>query len=378
MQFLDVFNNHPWEAERENIYGMSFREVETALGRKGSRSLDDFKALISPAAAPYLEQMAIQSQAATLKRFGRTIQMYVPLYLSSHCANDCVYCGFKHANPLERKVLSEEEIVREAQSIKALGFDHLLAVTGESAAHAGVDYFEKALDILSKYFSHLSLEVQPLEQEQYERLMSKGLNTVLVYQETYNRRAYERYHTRGNKSRFDYRLATPERLGRAGVYKVGVGALMGLEDWRADSFFTALHLQYLKKSFWKTKFSISFPRLRPAQGAFVPPFTVTDKELAQLICAYRLFDEDVELSLSTRESPRFRDNVIKFGITTVSAGSSTRPGGYADKGQSLEQFAISDDRTPLEVADIIRRQGYEPVWKDWDTVLTPSGCHSGV
>jgi 2-iminoacetate synthase len=213
------------------------------------------------------------------------------------------------------------------------------------------------------------MEVQPLDQEDYEALIPLGLNTVLVYQETYHQEDYKKHHPKGKKSNFEYRLETPDRLGRAGIHKMGLGVLIGLEDWRTDCFFTALHLQYLEKTYWQTKYSLSFPRLRPFSGGLEPKVAMNDRELAQLICAYRIFDEEVELSLSTRESASFRDHIIKMGITSISAGSKTNPGGYAVAPESLEQFEISDERSPQEIANMIKNSGYEVVWKDWDQVL---------
>jgi 2-iminoacetate synthase len=209
------------------------------------------------------------------------------------------------------------------------------------------------------------MEVQPMDRDEYERLIPLGLHSVLIYQETYHEEDYRKHHPKGKKSRFGYRLETPDRLGQAGIHKIGLGVLIGLEDWRTDSFFTALHLDYLQRNYWQTRYSISFPRLRPFSGGLAPKVNMSDRELVQLICAYRLFSEEVELSLSTRESGRFRDRLVQLGITTMSAGSKTNPGGYAVDPQSLEQFEISDERSPAEVAQMIRQQGYEPVWKDW-------------
>ena len=340
--------------------------------QKSERNMEDFKALISPAAAPYLEEMARLSREATLKRFGNTMQLYAPLYLSNECQNICTYCGFSYDNKLRRKTLNSVEIVKEMDALKKLGFEHVLLVTGEANQTVGMDYFRKALKIVRPHFANVSMEVQPLEGEDYSELSQLGVHAVLVYQETYHKEDYKKHHPKGKKSNFYYRLETPDRLGRAGIHKIGLGALIGLEDWRVDSFFTALHLNYLERTYWKTKYSISFPRLRPFSGGLNPKVEMSDRELVQLICAYRLFDEEVELSLSTRESEKFRDNVLKLGITSMSAGSKTNPGGYAVEPQSLEQFEISDERSPAEVAEMIRKQGYEPVWKDWDVVLEES------
>jgi 2-iminoacetate synthase len=365
MSFKNIIDSYQWDDVEQNIKAKTTSDVEIALG-KDKCSLEDFKALVSPAALPYLEVMAQKSNNLTLKRFGKTMQLYIPLYLSNICYNSCVYCGFSHKNNILRKILTDEEIIREAETIKSYGFDHILLVTGDSPKDAGVTYLQHAIRLVSPYFSHISCEVQPLEQSDYELLIAEGLTSVYIYQETYHKENYPKYHPKGEKSDFYYRLDTPDRLGRAGIYKIGLGTLIGLEDWRTDSFFTALHLNYLERTYWKTKYSISFPRLRPFAGGFAPNIQMSDKELGQIICAFRIFNSEVELSLSTRESERLRDNLIHLGITAISAGSKTNPGGYAVEPQSLEQFEVSDNRTPLQIAEMLKKHGYEPVWKDWD------------
>ncbi len=366
--FNDIFEKCDWQETRNSIYSKTASDVEHALSTN-KRTLEDFKALISPAAAPYLEQMAMISQQLTLKRFGRVIQMYVPLYLSNECNNICTYCGFSYDNKVRRKTLSPIEIMQEVAAIKNMGFDHVLLVTGEANQTVHTDYFKKVLELIRPHFAQISMEVQPLDLEDYEQLRPYGLNTVLVYQETYHEEDYKEHHPKGKKSNFQYRLETPDRLGKSGIHKMGLGVLIGLEDWRTDSFYTALHLNYLEKTYWQSKYSISFPRLRPFSGGLEPKVVISDRELVQLICAYRLLNEEVELSISTRESEIFRDNIVKLGITSMSAASKTNPGGYAVEPQSLEQFEISDERSAAEIADMISRQGYEAIWKDWDNIL---------
>ncbi|MCD9017217.1 2-iminoacetate synthase ThiH [Parachryseolinea silvisoli] len=372
--FTDYFNRFSWQDVQADILAKTDADVRRAL-QKDRCDLEDFKALISPAAAPHLETMARISQARTLKRFGRTIQMYVPLYLSNECQNICTYCAFSLDNQIKRKTLTDAEILQEVQAIKAMGYDHILLVTGEANQTVGVPYLQHAIQLIKPHFAHISLEVQPLDQTDYETLIAEGLHTVLVYQETYHAAQYKRHHPKGKKSNFQYRLETPDRLGKAGIHKIGVGALIGLEDWRTDSFFTALHIHYLEKTYWQTKYSVSFPRLRPievdkAGQSQVQEFHsyMSDRELVQLICAYRLLNDTLEISISTREQESFRDNIIKLGITSMSAGSKTNPGGYAVAPESLEQFEVSDERSAGEIASVIRKQGYEPVWKDWDVV----------
>jgi len=365
MNFKEIYNLQNWDETKKSIFGKTPGDVEKALS-SGRRTPEDFKALISPAAVPYLGQMADLSHQLTQKRFGKTIQLFVPMYLSNECNNICTYCGFSFDNKMKRKTLTPDEILKEINEIKKQGFNHILLVTGEANHTVHVDYFKKAIEIIKPHFANISIEVQPLEQNEYEELQQAGVYAVLVYQETYCQEKYGLYHPKGKKSNFHYRLETPERIGNAGIHKIGLGVLLGLEDWRTDSFFCALHLDFLQKKFWQTKYSVSFPRIRPAEGVVVPEQTITDKELVQLICAYRLFNEDVELSVSTRESESFRNNIIKLGATSMSAGSKTNPGGYTVDQKSLDQFEISDERSASQIAELIAENNYEPVWKDWD------------
>jgi len=368
MSFKNIFNNANWEEEKKSIYSKNSNDVEWALQAK-KRTLNDFKALISPAAEPYLEEMAQISNKLTQKRFGKTIQLYAPMYLSNECNNICTYCGFSLDNKVRRKTLSDKEILEEVAFIKSQGYNHILLVTGEANHTVHCGYIKNAVELIRENFANISIEVQPLEKNEYDVLHKSGVYSVLVYQETYHKKVYKEYHPKGKKSNFDYRLDTPDRIGQSGMHKIGLGVLLGLEDWRVDSFFCALHLDYLQKKYWKSKYSISFPRMRPAEGIIEPNVIVTDKHLVQLLCAYRLFNEDVELSISTRESQKFRNNIIPLGVTTMSAGSKTNPGGYAVEPESLEQFEISDERDVQIIEQIIKEQGYDALWKDWDNSL---------
>jgi len=359
-----------WDDIGLRIHSKTARDVERALASH-QPDRDDFMALISPAAEPYLEQMALRAQQLTRQRFGHNINFYVPLYLSNLCANDCSYCGFSMSNRIKRKTLDKQEIERECLAIKALGYDQLLLVTGEHSGKVGMDYFRQHIPAIHQHFSSLMMEVQPLEQAEYAELKQLGLDGVLVYQETYHAPSYQLHHLRGQKQDFFWRLATPDRLGRAGIDKIGLGALIGLsQQWRTDCYMLAEHLLYLQQTYWQTRYSVSFPRLRPCAGGITPAAIISEPQLVQLICAFRLFAPDVELSLSTRESPLFRDSVIPIAINSVSAGSKTQPGGYADDvPPELEQFAPHDNRTPQQVSDAIVRAGLQPVWKDWDAHL---------
>ena len=366
--FSDELLNYNWDETTGAIAAKTAADVERALA-KTRLDVDDFMALISPAAAPYLEQMAARSRRFTQERFGRTVSLFIPLYLTNSCTNSCVYCGFHVANKMARTILTPEEMVREYEAIKALGpFENLLLVTGENPAKAGVPYLSRALDLAKPYFSNLKIEVMPLETEDYRELTRHGMNGVICFQETYHRENYRLYHPRGMKSNFEWRVNGFDRMGQAGVHSIGMGVLIGLEkEWRTDLTMMARHLRYLQKHYWRTKYSVNFPRMCPAEnGGFQPNCIMSDRELAQLTFAMRLFDHDVDISYSTRERAGFRDHMATLGVTTMSAASRTEPGGYATHPQALEQFEVSDPRTAQEVAQALRRMGVEPVWKDWD------------
>ena len=368
--FIDRWQELDWDDVGMQIRTKTALDVERALSAP-RRTLQDFMALISPAAEPFLPRMAELAERLTRQRFGNTVGFYVPLYLSNLCANDCSYCGFSMSNRLKRKTLNSEEIERECLALKARGFDSVLLVTGEHETKVGMNYFREHLPRIRRHFSTLAMEVQPLSQAEYAELKTLGLDSVMVYQETYHAPAYARHHLRGNKQDIKWRLATPDRLGRAGIDKIGLGALIGLSpDWRADSYFVAEHLAWLERHHWQSRYSLSFPRLRPCTGGLEPEVTMSDRPLVLLICAWRLFSPTLDLSLSTRESPAFRNGALRLGITQMSAESRTQPGGYAegDK-EELEQFAIHDDRTLGDVADAVRQAGLQPVFKDWEAFL---------
>ncbi|GFD73146.1 2-iminoacetate synthase [Tenacibaculum sp. KUL113] len=345
-------------------------DVERALNAN-TLSLDDFMALISPAGVPYLEAMASRAQALTRHRFGNTMQLFVPLYLSNLCANECAYCGFTMSNKIKRKTLSISEVLTEIEAINDMGFSQVLLVTGEHETKVGMDYFERTLSAIRDKVSYLMMEVQPLKREQYETLKYQGLDAVLVYQETYSPQHYASYHTRGKKQDFLWRLEASDRIGQAGIDKIGIGALLGLGDWRVDSAMTALHGKLIQQHYWQSRVSIAFPRLRSCEGndtggnALTNSKLPNERDLLQLICAHRLFNQQAELSLSTRESAAFRDGVMPLGITSMSAASQTQPGGYSEPSQALNQFDIDDNRSVPDVVNAIAARGLEPVWKDW-------------
>ena len=367
--FSDEIKRYDWDDNTRAINSKTARDVEIALSKE-HLNIDDFMALISPAAEPYIENMAQLSHKYTMERFGKTISMYIPLYVSNACSNYCVYCGFNHNNPMQRTTLTMEQVKAECEAIRRLGpFENLLIVSGEFPSVNGVDYIEKVLQTARPYFNNLTIEVMPMKENDYYRLSQSGLNGVVCFQETYNETNYKKYHPKGMKSIYEWRLNGYDRMGAAGVHKIGMGVLIGLEDWRTDVTMLARHLQYLRRNYWRTRYSINFPRMCPSEGGYQPKVVMSDKELAQLTFAFRLFDHDVDISYSTRENPAFRANMMRLGVTSMSAGSKTEPGGYATSPDALEQFEVSDDRTPLEVVNEIRVLGYEAVWKDWDKIF---------
>ncbi len=372
--FADIIDSYDWNATVDTSRKVTAGEVErvlaTASADKRQLTPEEFMVLISPAATSYLEDMAHLAQRFTLEKFGRTVSMYIPMYVSNACANACVYCGFNHSNPLKRTILTMEQVAKECEAIKKLGpFENLLIVSGEFPALCGTDYFCDVFDTCRPYFHNLTIEVQPMRTAQYRRLVEHGLNGVVCFQETYHRQAYKKYHPRGMKSIYEWRLNGFDRMGRAGVHKIGLGVLIGLEDWRADMVMLARHLRYLQKNYWRTRYSVNFPRMCPSESGFQPNVIMTDRELVQLTLAFRIFDHEVDISYSTREAPHLRDNMMKLAVTSLSAGSRTDPGGYCSEPDSLEQFEITDGRTPMQVAEMIRANGYEPVWKDWDAIF---------
>lgn len=368
--FSDYWQMLDWGHLALSLRAKTSADVENAL-QSSNRDLNDFMALISPATEAYLEPMAQLAQQLTRQRFGNTVGFYLPLYLSNVCTNDCTYCGFSMSNRIKRKILDEQEILNEIKAIKLMGYEHLLLVTGEHETKVGMAYFREKLKLIRPHFSALLMEVQPLQSEEYVELKTLGLDGVLVYQETYNAAEYAEHHLRGQKQDFIYRLDSQDRLGQAGIDKIGLGALIGLSnDWRTDIYFVGEHLNYLQNKYWQSRYSISFPRLRPCVGGLQPASQMSDKQLLQIIFAFRLCFPEVELSLSTRESANFRNNVIPIAINTISAGSKTQPGGYAEEDDKhLEQFSPDDEHPPQIIAAELVKRGLQPVWKDWEPYL---------
>ena len=343
-------------------------DVARAIGRAGGIGLRlvDFAALLSPAADRHLEEMAAEAHRLTIRRFGRTVHLFAPLYLSNECVSVCTYCGFSAGNDIARRTLTIDEVEREGRALSDRGFRHLLLVAGEHARIVSKDYLVASVAALAPFVPSLAVEVQVWDTATYGRLVDAGCDGLVVYQETYDPGTYADVHLKGKKRNLDWRLAAPDRAAAAGMRRIGIGALLGLhDDWRSEALALAAHAGALIRRWWRTEITVAMPRLRPAAGGYEPADPVGDREFVQLLCALRLALPDVGISLSTREAAAFRDAVVPLGVTMMSAGSHTEPGGYASASEASPQFEISDDRSPAEVAAALRRLGYDPVWKDW-------------
>jgi 2-iminoacetate synthase len=354
---------------QERLREVTPADVERALAEQpGLYRFEKLIALISPAAEDYLEQMAQAARQLTIQRFGRTIRLYAPLYLSNYCVNSCLYCGFNKTSGFDRVRLTIEQAVAEAEIIAAEGFRDILLVSSEDRSFISIDYLAELAGKLRGKFSSVAIEVYPMSTDEYSQLFEAGIEAVTLYQETYNRTAYEHYHLAGPKSDYDRRLETPDRIAEAQIREIGIGALLGLADWRLETLALAEHGHYLMKRYWKSHISFSFPRLRPAFKVTKEKFDhlLSNKNLVQMITALRLCFADAGEVISTRERAKFRDRLINLGVTRISAGSKTNPGGYSKPKNSLGQFEVGDVRSPARIAEMIKRQGSEAVWKDWD------------
>lgn len=348
-------------------------DVRRALARPMAPFTPErLQVFLSPAADALLEAMARAAQAVTRQRFGNAIGLYAPLYLSNVCINRCVYCGFNAAHAGARRRLTVEEALADARVIAAEGFGDILLVAGEDPEYVTLEYLCEIVRALrdgpKPLFSSVSVEIEPLGEDAYRRLFEAGVDGVTLYQETYDRDTYARYHLSGPKAGYEARLVRQEAAARAGMRRLGIGALLGLQDWRYETLALGVHAHTLMKHFWRSKVSVSFPRMRPAPDVRIDiPHPVSDRQMVQMMLALRLCFADIGLVLSTRESAGFRNHALPLGITQMSAGSRTNPGGYtASDDAETEQFSVADTRSAREVADYLVAHGYDPVWKDWD------------
>jgi len=371
-----VLADHRLDADRgswdQRLREVTSHDVEAALAsRPGSHNQEKLLALVSPAAEEYIEQMAQISRRLTVQRFGRAMRLYAPVYLSSYCVNRCQYCGFNHDNEFTRVRLSVEEAVAEAEILAAEGYRDILLVSSEDRAFITVAYLADLARRLRNRFSFISIEIFQLSQAEYEQLANAGIQGCTLYQETFDRTVYARYHLGGPKADYDRRLRAFDDMGRAGMRELGLGVLLGLADWRVETLALAEHASHLMRRYWQSRVSFSFPRLRPACG--VPstefPHLLSDRNLVQMMLALRLCFADAGIVLSTREPAWLRDHLIELAVTRISAGSRTSPGGYTDPNAHTGQFDVNDSRTPSEVVAAIKSKGFDPVWKDWDGAL---------
>lgn len=369
---------------------ISFAEVfpDYAL----SPVLRRFRALLQPMDDAALERLAQEAHRTTLANFGRAMRLFAPLYLSNECINTCTYCGFSRDNPILRVTLEAQQLLEEARHLKGQGFRNILLVAGEHPKYVSNGYMERCIRALTPEVPSVALEVAPMETADYVPLVNAGAEGLIVYQETYHQETYAKLHVSGPKKDFFWRLACPERAYEAGFRRLGIGALFGLWHWQEEAMALAAHTEHLLKHCWKAQLSVSFPRIRPAAGGFVPQYPLPDREFVQLVCAMRVCFPQVGIVLSTREMPELRDALIPLGVTMMSAGSHTEPGGYTGQGRdalhhtvrgrqvpietpldpetgATGQFDISDERSPAEIAALLRSKGYEPVWKDWDAAI---------
>ncbi|MDZ4789307.1 MAG: 2-iminoacetate synthase ThiH [Blastochloris sp.] len=367
---------------------MSFLEVFNRLPEEHSPRLRRFSAMLD--SSFNLEELAQEAEQLTRQNFGKTMRLFAPLYLSNECVNVCKYCGFSRDNPILRVTLALDQVEAESRYLVAEGFRNILLVAGEHPKFVSEKYLEDCIERIHPFVPSVSLEVGPMETEEYIPLVQAGAEGLVVYQETYDRAAYAELHVAGPKKNFDWRLACPERAYAAGFRRIGIGALFGLSDWRREALALAAHAEYLLKHCWKSSLTISFPRLRPAAGEFEPRVVLSDRELVRMICAFRVSFPQIGLVLSTREPAALRDGLIPLGVTLMSAGSHTEPGGYTRVGQeklhrtekgkmvplidsegefATEQFAISDQRSAGVMVAKLKELGFDPVWKDWDGAL---------
>jgi len=371
MSFSESFDPAQIRAALERAGATREGDVRAALA-SGVATLDAATALISPAAGSMIEEIAAFAHRATVERFGLTMQMFAPLYLSNECVCTCTYCGFSMGLDIRRKTLRIDEVAREAQTLAARGFRNILLVSAEHPKHVGVEYVAQCVREAKRHAPYVGLEIAAAETDDYRTYADAGCDGVVLYQETYDPVVYAEHHLGGPKKRYAWRMDALERAARAGVRHLGIGALLGLGDWRFDALALLTHARWLERHCWRSQINVSFPRINPAEGGFTPVHPVGVSEFVRILCVFRLALPTAGLALSTRESPALRDRLAPLGITHMSAGSSTEPGGYEHPGEAGEQFELEDRRSPAEVASSLRALGYEPVFKDWELMQNPA------
>ncbi|MDD4202232.1 MAG: 2-iminoacetate synthase ThiH [Candidatus Omnitrophica bacterium] len=365
MSFYSIYKKYK-NIDLNKLFESRPKDIKKVL-MQDNMSFDDFSFLLSVEAEEYLEDMAQKAHRITLQNFGKTIQLYTPIYLSSYCDNKCVYCGFKKDNLIKRRKLSLEEVEKEASFIAATGLAHILVLVGDSREHSPVSYIKECVKVLGKYFASISIEIYALTENEYRQLIDAGVDGLTIYQEVYDEQIYDELHFSGPKKDYIFRLDAPERGAKAGMRTINIGVLLGLNDFRTEAFFLGLHAKYLQDKYTDTEISISVPRIRSYAGSFEAKHSLSDKNLVQMIMAIRLFLPRVGVTVSTRENERLRENLLPFGVTKISAGTTTAVGGHTldDKEKSSLQFDLLDKRSVADITEMLRRKGYQPVFKDW-------------
>ncbi len=342
-----------------------------AAARGGAPTPERAAALLSPASDDVLEELAALAHASTAARFGKTIGLYAPLYLSNECVCTCTYCGFSMGLPIKRRTLRIDEVVREARTLAQRGIRNILLVSAEHPKHVGVEYVAQTVRETKLIAPYVALEIAAADEDDYRRYVAAGCDGIVLYQETYDPVAYAAHHLGGPKKRFAWRLDAPERASRAGVRHLGIGALLGLSDWRHEALALVMHARWLERHCWRSQINVSLPRINHAEGGYVPKHAVDDRDFVHFLIFLRLALPTAGISLSTRETPEMRERLVPLGVTLMSAGSSTEPGGYGEPGAAGEQFELEDLRSPAEVAARLRALGYDPVYKDWE-IMAPA------
>ena len=363
MGFYDLWKTIDPDETLARIESATERDVQAALAAR-KRTPEDVMALLSPAAVPYIEEMARMAHEETLRHFGRQVLLFTPIYISNHCINQCVYCGFNATNHIHRRQLTLEEVAFEAATIAKTGLKHILLLTGEAPGVATPEYIEASLEILSRYFTSVGIEIYPVDEEGYKRFVAAGADSLTVYQETYNADLYKTLHPAGPKRDFRFRLESLERAAEAKMRGINLGGLLGLDAWRREAFFTAMHADWMMNTYPDVELGLSLPRMRPHAGGYEAAHVVTDSDIVQAMTTFRLFLPRVGITLSTRESAEFRDNVLPLGITRFSAGSCTSVGSHTEE-EGAGQFDINDERDVVEMAANLTARGYQPVYQDW-------------
>lgn len=342
-------------------------DVVRALDER-PQPLEALTPLLSPAAGEMLETLALAAHAATVARFGRTMALFAPLYLSNECVCTCTYCGFSMGLDIKRRTLFPAEVENEARELAHRGIRNILLVSSEHPKRVPPQYVASCIEAAKRHAPYVGIEIAAAEEDDYRRFVAAGCDGVVLYQETYDIDVYKRHHLGGPKMRFGWRMDALERASKAGAKHLGIGALMGLSDWRFEALALVVHARYLERHCWRSQINVSLPRINPAASGFVADHPIGDRDFVQMICFLRLALPTAGIVLSTREHPELRDRLIPLGVTMMSAGSSTEPGGYEEPGAAGEQFELEDKRSPSEVAQRLRELGYDPVFKDWENM----------